>query len=84
MKSEDKANNKTVARKYDIGSFIDEAYSLNKSEKLNLTENVWKPHEDFKFPTSKFTNQTDITKSYCCKWIWLKIRSWLTYSLSKN
>ena len=40
MKPEDKANEKTVAQKYDIGSFIDEACSLKKSKKFKLIENV--------------------------------------------
>ena len=51
MKLENKANEKAVVRKYDIGRFINEACSLNKSEKFKLIENVRKPHEDFKFPT---------------------------------
>ena len=73
MKLEEKANDKTFARKHDIASFIDEACSLNKSEKFKHIENVWKPHKDFEFPTSEFINQEVVTKSYCCKWIWLKI-----------
>ena len=84
MKLENKANEKAVVRKYDIGRFINEACSLNKSEKFKLIENVWKSHEDFKFPTSEFTNQEGVTKSYCCKWIWLKNRTSLTYSPSKD
>ena len=75
---------KTVAGKYDIGSFIDEACSLNNSKKFKLIENVWKPHDDFKFLTSAFTNQEGVMNSFCCKWIWLKNRTWLTYSPSKN
>ena len=67
MKPESKANEKTVVRKYDIGSFVNEACSLNKSGKFKLIENVWKPHEEFKFPMSEFTNQEGVTKSYCCK-----------------
>ena len=54
-------------RKYDIGNFINEACSLNKSGKFKLIENVWKPHEEFKFPMSEFTNQEGVTKSYYCK-----------------
>ena len=73
---------KKLVQKYDIGSFIYEVFSLNKSEKF--IENVRKPHEDFKFPTSEFSNQEGVTKSYCCKWIWLKNRTWLTYSPSKD
>ena len=82
MKPQNKAKEKAVAQKYDIGSFINEACSLSKSEKFKLIENVWKPHEDFKFPT--FTKQEGVTKSYYCKWIWLKNRTWLTYSPSKD
>ena len=84
MKPQNKAKEKTVARKYDIGSFVNEACSLSKFEKFKLIENVWKPHEDFKFPTLEFTKQEGVTKSYYCKWIWLKNRTWLTYSPSKD
>ena len=84
MKPADKANEKTVAQKYDIERFIDEACSLKKSEKFKLIENVWIPHADFKFSSSEFTNQDGVTKSYCCQWIWLKNRTWLTYSPSKD
>ena len=32
-------------------------------------ENIWKPHEEVKFPMSELTNQEGVTKSLCCKWI---------------
>ena len=57
---------------------------IKKVRKFKLIENVWIPHADFKFSTSEFTNQDGVTKSYCCQWIWLKNRTWLTYSPSKD
>ena len=47
-------------------------------------ENVWKPHEEVKFPMSEFTNQEGVAKLLCCKWVCLKNRTWLTYSPSKD
>ena len=51
-------------------NMILQALSIKKFKHI---ENVWKPHKDFEFPTSEFINQEVVTKSYCCKWIWLKI-----------
>ena len=51
MKLEEKANDKTFARKYNIGSLFDEACSLNKSEKFKHIEKVRKPHKDFECPS---------------------------------
>ena len=68
--------------KYDIANIIKDRY--NDKERIQIIENVWRPHKEYKFPISKFLSKDGKESFDCCKFVWLEKQSWLVYCASKD
>ena len=66
---------RSEVNKYDIGLYYDRTDTLTDREVYDLIDNVWKPPQDFSFPSSN-----EFGKSRKFSVAWFDIYPWLTYS----